>query len=160
MIRKATLQDIKAIYGLLQYYGTKGDLLPRPYSELYDHLRDFSVYEDSISHEIVGCCALQFCWSDLAEIRSLAVSPDHLRKKIGSQLAEYALTEARQYQITQVFTLTYRPDFFDTLGFERIDRAALPLKIWSGCLFCVKFPDCDETAMMKRLCYTPTNPES
>ncbi len=152
MIRKATLQDIKAIYGLLQYYGTKGDLLPRPYSELYDHLRDFSVYDDPDAG-IVGCCALQFCWSDLAEIRSLAVSPDHLRKKIGTQLAENALEEARHYQITQVFTLTYRPEFFNTLGFNRIDRADLPLKIWSGCLFCVKFPDCDEIAMMKRLEY-------
>ena len=101
MIRKATLQDIKAIYGLLQYYGTKGDLLPRPYSGLYDPIRDFWVYEPPDDHAVVGCCALQFCWSDLRRIRSLAVSPDHLREKIGSQLAEFALKEAFRYRITR-----------------------------------------------------------
>ncbi len=75
MIRKAKSKDIKAIHGLLQYYGTKGDLLPRPLSELYDHLRDFSVFV-SPEDQIIGCCALQFCWEDLAEIRSLAVMPE------------------------------------------------------------------------------------
>ena len=154
MIRKATLQDIKAIYSLLQHYGNQGVLLPRPYSELYDHLRDFSVYENPEDGQVIGCCALQFCWEDLAEIRSLAVSPDHLRKNIGTQLAQAAIEEAVSYRIHQVFTLTYRPEFFATLGFERIDRSFLPLKIWSGCLFCVKFPDCDEIAMMKRLSYS------
>jgi amino-acid N-acetyltransferase len=34
-----------------------------------------------------------------------------------------------------------------------IDRYRLPLKIWGGCLNCVKFPDCDETALMKELSY-------
>ncbi len=152
MIRKAALKDIKAIHGLLQYYGTKGDLLPRPFTELYDHLRDFSVFV-SPEDEIIGCCALQFCWEDLAEIRSLAVMPEYLNKGDGSELAEFALSEARNYNITHVFTLTYRPNFFQRLGFVRIDRAQLPLKIWGGCLNCVKFPDCDEIALMKELSY-------
>lgn len=150
MIRKATLKDIKAIHGLLQYYGTKGDLLPRPFTELYDHLRDFSVFVTP-EDEIIGCCALQFCWEDLAEIRSLAVSPEHLNKGVGSELAEFVISEARKYNIIHVFTLTYRPNFFERLGFVRIDRSRLPLKIWGGCLNCVKFPDCDEIALMKEL---------
>jgi amino-acid N-acetyltransferase len=50
-----------------------------------------------------------------------------------------------------VFTLTYRPEFFKRFGFEKIDRSDLPLKIWSDCMTCVKFPDCDETAMMLTL---------
>ena len=152
MIRKATLKDIKAIHGLLQYYGNKGDLLSRPFTELYGHLRDFSVFVTP-QDEIIGCCALQFCWEDLAEIRSLAVMPEYLNKGVGSELAEFALSEARNYNITHVFTLTYRPNFFQRLGFVRIDRAQLPLKIWGGCLNCVKFPDCDEIALMKELSY-------
>ena len=51
----------------------------------------------------------------------------------------------------QVFTLTYRPVFFERFGFVRIDRTDLPLKIWADCIMCVKFPDCDETAMMLTL---------
>ena len=153
MIRKATLNDVKHIHELLQIWGRRGDLLPRPLTELYDHLRDFSVFTDPESGSIDGCCALQFCWEDLAEIRSLAVRPDRMGKNIGRQLIDAALLEARAYRIHKVFTLTYRPDFFNKFGFSVIDRTELPLKIWGGCLHCVKFPDCDETAMMMQLVY-------
>ncbi len=153
MIRKAQINDIKAIHRLLNEYGKKGELLPRPLSELYDHLRDFLVCVDAQEDKVLGCCALQFCWEDLAEIRSLAVYPEHTNKNIGSTLTEAALSEAKSYNIKKVFTLTYRPDFFKKYGFVEIDRSKLPLKIWGDCLLCVKFPDCDETAMMKDISY-------
>ena len=151
MIRKATIKDVKAIHSLLQIYGEKGELLPRPLSVLYDHVRDFKVYEDNKANGIIGCCALQFCWEDLAEIRSLAVHPEYLKNKIGTRLTETALSEAKSFNIRRVFTLTYRPDFFKKFGFKQIDRSELPLKIWADCILCVKFPDCDETAMMKEM---------
>jgi amino-acid N-acetyltransferase len=151
MIRKAKIKDIKAIHGLLQEYGKKGELLPRPLSVLYDHVRNFSVYVDEENDDILGCCALQFCWDDLAEIRSLAVHPNYLRKKIGSKLVEAMLLEAKSFGIKKVFALTYRQDFFEKFGFMEIDKSKLPLKIWADCIMCVKFPDCDETAMMKEM---------
>lgn len=151
MIRKASIKDIKAIHELLQEYGKTGDLLARPLSELYDHVRDFWVFANKREDRVVGFCALQFCWEDLAEIRSLAVHPDHLGKQIGVKLVETALSEAKSFNIKKVFTLTYQPDFFKKFGFAQIDRSELPLKIWSDCIICVKFPDCDETAMLKSL---------
>jgi amino-acid N-acetyltransferase len=150
MIRKATIKDIKAVHALLQEYSQRGELLARPLSELYDHLRDFSLFV-SEKNQVLGCCALQFCWEDLAEIRSLAVRPDHLGEKIGSMLTLAALEEAETFNIKKVFTLTYQPEFFQKYGFIRIDRAELPLKIWGDCIICVKFPDCDEIAMMKEI---------
>lgn len=153
MIRKAQINDIKAIHRLLNEYGKKGELLPRPLSELYDHLRDFWVCVDAQEEKVLGCCALQFCWEELAEIRSLAVYPEHTNKNIGSTLTEATLSEAKSYNIKKVFTLTYRPEFFKKYGFVEIDRSKLPLKIWGDCLLCVKFPDCDETAMMKNINY-------
>ena len=151
MIRKATIKDVKSIHGLLQEYGNRGELLSRPLSELYDHVRDFWLCVDESDNQMLGCCALQFCWDDLAEIRSLAVRPEHQGKKIGSELTHTVLDEAKSFQIKKVFALTYRPSFFEQFGFDQIDRAQLPLKIWSGCIFCVKFPDCDEIAMMKKI---------
>jgi len=151
MIRKAKIKDIKAIYELLQMYGDRGELLPRPLSRLYDHLRDFLVYTDEGNERVIGCCALQFCWEGLAEIRSLAVHPQHQNQKIGAKLVEAALAEAVTFDITKVFTLTYQPDFFKKFGFSKIDRNDLPIKIWGDCLLCVKFPDCDETAMIKEI---------
>ena len=150
MIRKATIKDITAIHALLAEYGKKGDLLARPLSQLYDHVRDFSVFADE-NDRILGCCALQFCWEDLAEIRSLAVDPDHHGQKIGFKLVETALHEAKLFNISKIFTLTYKPGFFRKFGFNQIDRSELPLKIWSDCITCVKFPNCDETAMMKQI---------
>ncbi len=151
MIRKATIKDIKPIHSLLQQYGRKGELLPRPLSVLYDHVRDFWIYADDKDSNVLGCCALQFCWADLAEIRSLAVRPDYVGQRIGSKLVEKVLFEAKSFNIQKVFALTYRPGFFERFGFDRIDRSELPIKIWADCIMCIKFPDCDEIAMMKEL---------
>jgi amino-acid N-acetyltransferase len=151
MIRKASIIDIKSIHALLQIYGEQGKLLARPLSELYDHVRDFYVWQDNDSDQIKGCCALQFCWEDLAEIRSLAVHPQYKGQGIGADLTSEALEEAKAFNVSKVFTLTYEPDFFHQFGFSKIDRSELPLKIWADCIICVKFPDCDETAMVKTL---------
>jgi amino-acid N-acetyltransferase len=151
MIRKATIKDVKAIHDLLLEYGKKEELLARPLSELYDHVRDFSVFVNERNNQLIGCCALQLCWEDLAEIRSLAVLPDHLGKNIGTTLTETVLQEAESFNIKKVFTLTYKPDFFKQFGFIQIDRSDLPLKIWGDCIICIKFPDCDEIAMLKEL---------
>ena len=151
MIRKATIKDIKAIHALLHQYGREGQLLPRPLSVLYDHVRDFTVYVDNKDGGVLGCCALQFCWDDLAEIRSLAVHPEHVGKGIGSKLVEHALSDAKSFGIQKVFALTYRPSFFNRFGFQQIDRSELPIKIWADCIACIKFPDCDEIAMMRKI---------
>jgi amino-acid N-acetyltransferase len=151
MIRKASIKDVKAIHELLIEYGKKEELLARPLSELYDHVRDFSVYMDENNKQMIGCCAMQFCWEDLAEIRSLAVLPKHIGKNIGTTLVETVLEEAKSFNVKKVFTLTYKPEFFKQFGFVQIERSDLPLKIWTDCIICIKFPDCDEIAMMKRL---------
>ncbi len=151
MIRKAIISDVRAIHTLLQYYSKKGELLARPLSKLYDHIRDFWVFEDLEQKKIVGCCALQFCWEDLAEIRSLAVAPEAIGQGIGSTLTERCIQEAVYFKIKELFTLTYRPDFFKRFDFSIIDKNDLPIKIWSDCIGCVSFPNCDETAMLKKL---------
>ena len=149
MIRKALIRDVKPIHRLLSYYADQGLLLPRSLSELYDHLRDHFVAEDSRSqNSIIGVSALGICWEDLAEIRSLAIAEDEQGKGLGSQLVEACLEEARSLGLKKVFTLSYVPDFFSKLGFEEVEKAVLPHKIWGDCLKCPKFPDCDETAMM------------
>ena len=87
------------------------------------------------------------------EVESWLMPAGHVvRFQHGEQmLTETVLEEARGYQITKIFTLTYKPAFFEKFGFRQIDRSDLPLKIWSDCIICVKFPDCDEIAMLKEL---------
>ena len=153
MIRKAVINDIDPIYTLLTDFAKKGVLLSRPRSKLYDDIRDFFVCEDDQTGKMIGCCALSICWRDLAEIRSLAVHPDFWGRGFGQQLVENALAEARWFDIKKVFVLTYRVDFFASFGFSVVDKSELPIKIWSDCITCVKYPDCDETAMVKNLGY-------
>lgn len=151
MIRKTTTKDVKAIHRLLKKHSDLGELLPRALSDLYDDVRDFNVFEEKGGGSIIGACALHVFWEDLAEIRSLAVCERHQRKGIGSALVTTALVEAKDLGIKRVFTLTYRPDFFNKHGFKIVDKATLPQKIWAECIKCVKFPDCDEIAMLKLL---------
>lgn len=151
MIRKAVLDDIPAIHELLQFYDKRGELLARPLSKLYDHLRDFWIFEDPETGKVGGCCALQFCWENMAEIRSLAVKPEYTGQGIGTLLTERTIEEARCFKVKDLFTLTYRPTFFQRFGFSEIDKNSLPIKVWSDCIGCVSFPNCDEIAMLKRL---------
>jgi amino-acid N-acetyltransferase len=148
MIRKATIHDVKKIHELLTRHAKRGELLPRPLSELYDCLRDFSIVEKEDGQPLVGVCALHVCWEDLAEIRSLAVRQEHQKQGIGSALIANALAEAQQLGINRVFALTYQPGFFARHGFKAVDKESLPQKIWADCIKCVKFPNCDETAML------------
>ena len=154
MIRGARMGDVKKIYELLQFFADKDLLLGRSLSSLYDQLRDFNVYVEETGEseagqgELLGACALHICWDNLAEIRSLAVTEGYQSKGIGKQLVEKALSEAGSYGINRVFTLTYQPDFFRRLGFNDIDKSELPHKVWSDCIQCSKFPDCNEEALV------------
>ena len=148
MIRKATMKDVKPIQKLLEHYAQKGLLLPRSLSELYGYLRDYYVFIPDGKEEIGGVCALHLCWEDLAEIKSLAVEESHTGQGIGTQLVEACLSEAITLGLYKIFALTYRVDFFNKFGFREVDKSLLPHKIWSDCLKCVKFPECDELAVL------------
>lgn len=146
MIRKAILADVKAIQSLVNQYADSGQMLPRTLNELYEHLRDFHVYEENGA--LIGVCALHVSWDGLAEIRSLAVQQDRVKRGIGAALVRQCLAEAAALQVNRVFVLTYQPGFFKKFGFAEVDKKELPHKIWTDCLNCIKFPDCDESALI------------
>jgi amino-acid N-acetyltransferase len=147
MIRQAKIADAEQIQRLINQFADEGRLLARSLSEIYDNLRDFYVYEGD-DGQVKGVCALHISWEDLAEIRSLAVATEARENGIGAQLIAACLEEARQIGVKQVFLLTYIPTYFERAGFRAVDRSLLPHKIWADCIRCVKFPQCDETAMI------------
>lgn len=147
MIRKARIADAEQIQRLINQFADQGRLLPRSLSEIYDNLRDFTLCEGE-DGVIDGVSALHICWEDLAEIRSLAVRSEAQGKGIGGMLVAACLAEARLIGVKRVFLLTAIPQYFAKYGFHPVDRSILPHKIWGDCIRCVKFPACDETAMI------------
>lgn len=149
LIRKARIEDVRAIHSLLMRRDHEALVLPRSISQLYSHLRDFFVAEQD--GEVVACVALSITWEDLAEIRSLVVVPELRKAGLGRTIVETALSEAVTLGIPTVFTLTEVPGFFAKVGFEQTEKERLNQKIWSDCLNCPRFPDhCNEVAMTFR----------
>jgi amino-acid N-acetyltransferase len=147
-IRKAKISDVRQIQKLIELSAKKGEMLSRSLSELYDNLRDYYIYQEEGQGQIFGTCAIHICWEDLAEIRSLVVREEYNRRGIGTKLIEACLSEAISLGLYRIFALTYKPDFFRKFGFKVVDKSTLPHKIWADCIKCVKFPECDEMAVL------------
>lgn len=148
-IRNARIPDAREICRLINYYAEHDKMLFRPLAEVYENLQTFWVAE--IDKAVVGCCALEIVWSDLAEIKSLAVDPDRRKQGVGAALVSAAVEDARRLGVPQVFALTLEPGFFGKLGFEVVTKESLPMKVWSDCARCPKQQDCDEVALVKSL---------
>lgn len=146
-LRPAIIKDGREIQALIKHYADQELMLPRALSELFETIRQYFVYEEE--GVILGVCGLHISWEDLAEVRALAVHPDHTEKGIGQALVERSLKEAKRLVIPKVFTLTYAPLFFAKLGFTEVEKSEFPHKIWGECARCHKFPDCDETGMIR-----------
>jgi amino-acid N-acetyltransferase len=148
-IRDAHIGNVKAIHHLINTFAKKDKMLPRSLNEIYENLRDHFVCEED--GDVVGVCAMHILWEDLAEIRSLAVKASHQRLGIGRKLVKRCISEARKLGIEKIFVLTDNPFFFRSLGFVDIEQSALPQKIWSDCVKCHKFPECDEVALIRKV---------
>jgi amino-acid N-acetyltransferase len=145
-VEKAKIPDVAQMHKLINRFAQRGEMLARPLSELYEDIRDYFVIKEE--QQVVACGALHVSWSDLAEIRSVAVEEDRQGKGLGGLLVEAFLKEAAELGINTVFCFTYHPEFFKRYNFVDIDKAELPRKVWTDCFRCPKFPNCDETALI------------
>jgi len=148
-VRKAAMRDIRPILELINSYAAQGVMLPRTEFELSEAIRDFTVV--TAGKELMGCGALHFYSPTVAEIRSLAVHEHAKKLGVGRKLVEALAAEAEQYELDAVFAFTYVVEFFNKVGFQAVERGALPLKAWKDCVRCPKFQACDEVAVLRVL---------
>lgn len=154
IFRKAKMKDLESMVFLINSYADKGLMLHRTIPSMYQRIRDYTVVENG-REGIIGVGGLHIMWKDLAEIRSLAIHPNHTHNGLGLTLVEKLLQEAVELEIEKVFTLTYQPLFFEKCGFTRIDKEKLPQKVWTECINCPKFPNCDEIALIRNIRVNP-----
>jgi amino-acid N-acetyltransferase len=145
-LRKAKVADAADIQRLITFYALRGEMLHRSLGEVYESLRNFFVVEEGGA--VIACGALQISVGNLAEIKSLAVVGAHQGRGFGKQIVLACLDEGRALGLARLFALTYRPGFFEKLGFRVVDKATLPHKVWTECIRCPKFPDCGEIAVV------------
>lgn len=151
-VRKARVFDVEAMHRLINHYAGQQLMLPKTNLQLYENLRDYHVaVETSDDNKVLGCGALHIYWTDLAEIRALAVFPGTTHKGVGTLLVDRLIEEARTFELERVFVFTYVPEFFGRFGFVQVEHRSLPLKVYNECFHCPKFNSCDEVAMVLQL---------
>jgi len=152
IVRRATLADVEQMHRLINHFAGQELMLPKSRNKLYQNIRDFLVAEQVGVHigrrVFAGCGALHVLWSDLGEIRSLAVDERFQGSGIGRRIAEELLRDAMALRLPRVFALTYQKAFFVRMGFVEVVKGTLPQKVWGECMDCPKFPNCDEIAMI------------
>ncbi len=160
-IRRAKVGDVLQIVSLINSYAEKGEMLYRSQSQVLQQVRNYfvaakrngdppakgGINSGGTEDSIFACGSLDITWNDLAELRSLAVRSDAQGSGIGTRVVEALMDDAVELGLKHVFALTYKPYFFEKLGFKIMDKQLLPHKVWSICIDCLKFPVCDEVAM-------------
>jgi amino-acid N-acetyltransferase len=122
IVRRARTADVSAIKAIVDVYAGSGRrLLAKELVTLYEDVQDFLVAE--VDGEVVGCGALHVLWADLGEVRTLAVRPDHIKARIGRQLLDALVANARELGLSRLFALTFHTEFFARAGFVPIDGA-------------------------------------
>lgn len=148
-VRPAVVADARSIMTLVNELAIQQVMLPRSPASVIENIRDFVIAE--VGGEFAGCGALAITWSDIAEVRSLAVAPAMQKHGIGRVLVDALVDDARRLGIPRLFAFTYVPDFFAKMGFTICQHEDLPHKVFNDCMHCPKFLACDEIAMTRVL---------
>ena len=147
IVRPADSSDVEAIFELLELYSASGIVLKRSKEDIAGYLKNFIVAVDNGS--VCGCCAARDFGNDLLEVRSLVVAPERQGQGIGKKLVSFIIDRLdRERESWRLFTLTLQVAFFQSLGFQVVEKEIFPEKIWSDCSKCSKFHCCDETALL------------
>lgn len=127
VIRRARTSDVPAIKSLVDIYSGK-ILLEKNLVTLYEAVQEFWVAE--LDGQVLGCGALHVLWSDLGEVRTVAVHPDVKGKGVGHAVVDRLLDVARELHLTRIFVLTFEVEFFSRHGFEEIDGTPVTAEVY------------------------------
>jgi amino-acid N-acetyltransferase len=148
-IRPAVAADVPVIHELIRCHAQRGRMILRNQDELYSDLRSFMVAE--LEGRVVGCASVHIFWSDLAELKCVAVQDEHQGQGIGRAVVDACHADLRRLGIARAFTLTSATDFFEKLGYRQVPKDSLPRFIWGECVRCPSFPVCNEEALVYQL---------
>src|SRR4029077_15876974 len=88
VIRRARTSDVPALKALVDVYSGK-ILLEKNLVTLYEAVQEFWIAE--LDGELIGCGALHVLWSDLGEVRTVAVHPKVRGQGVGHAIVDRLL---------------------------------------------------------------------
>ncbi|HLQ76205.1 MAG TPA: N-acetyltransferase [Terriglobia bacterium] len=146
IVRAAHPDDISTMIRIISHHAAQGLMLPRSAGALAATLGTYVVADSD--GEIVGCGGLHQYTTDTAELIALATAPGGAPDGTGRALVDALVNRAKLESVTRVFALTLAPGFFSRMGFRTVEHSTLPLKVWTDCVACPKYGNCDEIAMV------------
>jgi len=158
LVRSARAEDVPHIYALLKPFAQDDIILQRDEDNIFQHLQEFLVAECDGS--LAGVVCAHIYGENLAELRSLVVKPGYQKLGIGRLLVEGCEQWVIALGVAKIFALTYVIDFFIQLGYRKVGKESLPQKVWTVCVHCDRFANCDEIAVEKVLSDAPIQPMS
>ncbi len=126
-VRRARTSDVPAIKRLVDTYAGR-ILLEKNLVTLYEAVQEFWVAE--LDGEVIGCGALHVLWSDLGEVRTVAVDPVVKGRGVGHAVVQKLLDVARELQLQRLFVLTFETDFFGAHGFREIEGTPVTAEVY------------------------------
>jgi amino-acid N-acetyltransferase len=127
VIRRAKTSDVPAIKSLVDFYAGK-ILLEKNLVTLYEAVQEFWVAE--VDDEVIGCGALHVMWSDLGEVRTVAVHPKVKGHGVGHAIVDRLIEVARELELQRVFVLTFETEFFSRHGFVEIEGTPVTSEVY------------------------------
>lgn len=127
-VRRARTSDVPDIKRLIDIYAGR-ILLEKNLVTLYEAVQEFWIAE--LDGEIVGCGALHVLWSDLGEIRTVAVDPTIKGRGVGHRVVAGLIEVARELELERVFVLTFEVDFFGRHGFAEIEGTPVTAEVYA-----------------------------
>lgn len=132
VLRRARAADVRGIRALVEPYVVSRAIVAKPAVSYFEALSEFLVAD--LDGEIVGCGALHVMWEDVAEVRTLAVSPQVRGAGVGARLLEALIHQARVVGVARVFCLTFETEFFGRHGFVEIEGAPVTKDVYAELL--------------------------
>ena len=148
VLRNARMCDISGIESLVNGYAAERVMLPRTAESIELALDDFIVATNDRG-QVIACGALKMYSPSLGEVASVAVARTMHGRGLGTMVVTEVERLAQARGVAELFAITLTPQFFESLGYERSDRALYPEKLRRDCATCPRKFGCTESCMRR-----------
>ena len=132
-VRPARTSDVPLIQDLIDPLVQRGILLGKDAVVFYEAIQEFRIAEGD-DGRVLGCGALHVMWSDLGEVRTLAVVDEWRHKGVGHALLDQLMADAGDLGLSRLFCLTFETKFFGEHGFEPMAEEPIDPNVYAELL--------------------------